>query len=63
MELGDGRTNKSQVILLAKHFDVDEKEILTLWLADKIWDTLEDEDKLRLKAIEVTKSKLMDVNR
>lgn len=63
IERGDRRAKRSQVILLAKYFNVDEKEMLTLWLADKILDALEDEDKLKLNAIEVAKSKLMDVNR
>lgn len=63
IERGDRRAKRSQVILLAKYFNVDEKEMLTLWLADKLLDALEDEDKLKLNAIEVAKSKLMDVNR
>lgn len=36
--------------------------MLTLWLADKVLDALEDEDELKLTAIETATSKLMDVN-
>ncbi len=48
---------------MATYFKVDEKEMLTLWLADKIINDLEGEDELKLTAIETAKSKLMDVNR
>ena len=37
--------------------------MLTLWLADKILSDLEDEEDLKLTAIETAKSELMDVNR
>ena len=52
------RAKRSQVIMLAECFHVDEKEMLTLWLADKILDALEGEDELGLCAIETAKSKL-----
>lgn len=60
IERGDRRAKRSQVIMLAKYFHVDEKEMLTLWLADKILDTLEGEEKLGLCAIETAKSKMAD---
>ena len=47
---------------MATYFKADEKEMLTLWLVDKVLDALEDEDELKLTAIETAKSKLMDVN-
>ena len=47
---------------MATYFKADEKKMLTLWLADKVLDALEDEDELKLTAIETAKSKLMDVN-
>ena len=62
IERGDRRTKRSQVIQMATYFKVDEKEMLTLWLADKVLDALEDEDELKRTAIETAKSKLMDVN-
>ena len=62
LERGDRRAKRSQVIQMATYFKVDEKEMLTLWLADKVLDALEDEDELKLTAIETAKSKLMDVN-
>ena len=63
IERGDRRAKRSQVIQMAIYFKVDEKEMLTLWLADKIINDLEGEDELKLTAIETAKSKLMDVNR
>jgi transcriptional regulator with XRE-family HTH domain len=62
IERGDRRAKRSQVIQMATYFKVDEKEMLTLWLADKVLDALEDEDELKLTAIETATSKLMDVN-
>ena len=47
IERGDRRAKRSQVIMLAEYFHVDEKEILTLWLADKILDAFEGEPKIR----------------
>ena len=63
IERGDKRAKRSQVPQLAEYFHVDEKELLTLWLADKIINDLEGEDELKLTAIETAKSELMDVNR
>ena len=60
IERGDRRAKRSQVIMLAEYFHVDEKEMLTLWLADKILDALEGEEKLGLDAIETAKSKMAD---
>lgn len=63
IERGYRRAKRSQVILLAKYFHIDEKEMLSLWLADKVLDALEGEDELCLNALDIAKSKLMDVNR
>ncbi len=63
IERGDRRAKRSQVIQMATYFKVDEKEMLTLWLADKVLDALEGEDELKLIAIEIAKDELMDVNR
>lgn len=63
IERGDRRAKRSQVIQMATYFKVDEKEMLTIWLADKILDALDGEDELKITAIETAKSELMDVNR
>ena len=43
IERGDRRAKREQVIKLAEYFHQDEKEMLTLWLADKVIDAVEDE--------------------
>ena len=48
---------------MATYFKVNEKEMLTLWLADKILSELEGEDELKLTAIETAKDELMEINR
>ena len=63
IERGDRRAKRSQVILLAKYFHIDEKDMLTLWLADKVLDTLEGEYELCLDALETAKAELTDINR
>ena len=63
IERGDRRAKRSQVIQMATYFKVDEKEMLTLWLADKILSDLEGEEDLKLTANETAKDELMDVNR
>ena len=62
IERGDRRAKRSQVILLAKYFHVDEKEMLSLWLADKVLDALEGEEELCLDALDTARSELTDVN-
>ena len=62
IERGDRRAKRSQVILLAKYFHIDEKEMLTLWLADKVLDALDGEEELRLDALDTARNELTDVN-
>ena len=55
-----GNKIRSLRIQMATYFKVDEKEMLTLWLADKVLGALEGEDELKLTAIETAKRVLMD---
>ena len=60
IERGDRRAKRGQVIALAQQFKVDERELLTLWLADKILDALkEGDDKLKQEAIKVAQKVLI----
>ena len=43
IERGDRRAKREQVIKLAEYLHQDEKEMRTLWLADKFIDAVEDE--------------------
>ena len=60
IERGDRRAKRGQVITLAQQFKVDESELLTLWLADKVLDALkEGDDKLKQEAIKVAQKVLI----
>lgn len=58
IERGDRRAKRSQVVQLAEYFHVSKKEMLTLWLADKVLDALDGEDEIDIDAIEVAKREL-----
>lgn len=60
IERGDRRAKRSQVVLLAKYFHINENEMLTLWLADKVLDALEGEEELCLDALDTAKFELMN---
>ena len=62
IERGDRRAKRSQVVLLAKYFNINENEMLTLWLADKVLDALDGEEELRLDALDIARNELTDVN-
>ena len=58
IERGDRRAKRTQVIQIANYFNVDEKELLTLWVADKVLDAVEDEEELKSDAIKVAQEKM-----
>lgn len=43
MERGERRMSRDQVVFLSKQFKVDEKELLTLWLSDKILNSVDND--------------------
>ena len=58
IERGDRRAKRTQVVQMANYFNVDEKELLTLWVADKVLEAVEDENELKSDAIKVAQSAL-----
>lgn len=58
IERGDRRAKRTQVVQIANYFNVDEKELLTLWGADKVLDAVEDEEELKWDAIKVAQSSI-----
>ena len=58
IERGDRRAKRAQVIQIANYFNVDEKELLTLWVADTVLDAVEDEEELKSDAIKVAQSSI-----
>lgn len=59
IERGDRYAKRTQVIQLAEYFKIDKNELLTLWLADKILDVVENENELKLAAMAMAQSKMM----
>lgn len=59
IERGDRRAKRTQVIQIANYFNIDAKELLTLWVADKILDAVEDEEELKSDAIKVAQSSIV----
>ena len=51
IERGERKAKREQVKLLSKELLVSEKELLALWLADKVLDILNEEDRVIEKAI------------
>ncbi|MDR0681649.1 MAG: helix-turn-helix domain-containing protein [Dysgonamonadaceae bacterium] len=44
IERGDRQAKRKQVLQLSKLFDADQNELLNLWLADKVYDIVGEED-------------------
>lgn len=53
IERGERPAKREQVIAIAKILTTDENELLTLWLADKILDVIENETELADQALNV----------
>jgi len=51
IERGERKAKRSQIPIMAQMFEIDEKELLTIWLADKVLDTVEGEDDVRHDAL------------
>jgi transcriptional regulator with XRE-family HTH domain len=57
IERGERKAKREQVSLLAKMLDENEEDLFTLWLADKVFDVVKDED-LGLKAMQVAEKEI-----
>lgn len=53
IERGIRPIKREQVLAISRLFAADEKDLLTLWLADKVLDVLEGEKDLTNKALEL----------
>lgn len=53
IERGDRPAKREQVVLIAKLLNTDEKELLTLWLADQIFSLIEDKNELATNALSI----------
>ncbi|MCY1636591.1 helix-turn-helix domain-containing protein [Marinifilum sp. D737] len=53
IERGERKAKREQVIKMAKLFEADEKELLTLWLAGQINELVKGEEEIAKEAIKV----------
>lgn len=51
-------SKRTQVIQIANYFKIDEKELLILWVADKVLDAIKGEDEFKQEAIKVAHAKI-----
>ena len=57
IERGERNAKRDQVTIISKIFNVPEEDLLSLWLADKVYDMVKDEN-VALKALSVTEEEL-----
>ncbi|KAA6326657.1 hypothetical protein EZS27_024266 [termite gut metagenome] len=58
IERGDRRAKREQVVILATLLQTDQKELLTLWLADQVIAVITDEKELADKALNIAKQNI-----
>lgn len=51
IERGERKAKRSQIPIMAKLLEIDEKELLTIWLADKVLDTVDGEAEVKHDAV------------
>ena len=58
IERGDRRAKRKHVVILAQQLNVSEEELLSLWLADKIIDAIDNDSNVGLSALNVVHKEL-----
>jgi transcriptional regulator with XRE-family HTH domain len=56
IERGTRRAKKEQLQVFSSVLDINQKELETLWLADKLYEIVEDENDLGLSALKVAEN-------
>ena len=51
IERGERKAKRSHIPIMAKLLEIDERELLTIWLADKVLDTVDGEDEVKHDAV------------
>jgi transcriptional regulator with XRE-family HTH domain len=51
IERGERKAKRSHIPIMAKLLEIDEKELLTIWLADKVLDIVDGEDEVKHDAV------------
>jgi len=62
LEKGERQARREQVLLLAELYNVDKEELLSLWLAEKVYDLVKDED-VALKSLKTAEKNVKLKNR
>lgn len=62
IERGERNAKREQVTILSKIFNVPEEDLLSLWLANKVYHMVKDED-VALKALSVTEDEVKKIKR
>lgn len=60
IERGERKCKREHVKLIAQKLHADEKELLTIWLADKVLDIVDDENDIKDDAIRYAQSEIKD---
>ena len=58
IERGDRRAKREHVIILAQELNADVQELLSLWIADKIIDAIDNDNEVCGNALNVVRKKL-----
>ena len=51
IERGERNAKRSHIPIMAKLLEIEEKELLTIWLADKVLDIVDGEDEVKRDAV------------
>lgn len=57
IERGERKAKREQVPILAKALTIDKDDLLSLWLADKVYDVVKDEN-VALRAMQVAEDEI-----
>lgn len=58
IERGERKAKREQVIKMAKIFEADEKELLTLWLAGQVFELVKEEKEVAKDAIKIVEDNI-----
>jgi transcriptional regulator with XRE-family HTH domain len=58
IEKGERKAKKEQVVVIAQVLKIDEKELLSLWLADQVSAIVADEKSIAERVLNIAKEKL-----
>lgn len=61
IEKGDRRAKREQIPMIAEILQADPEELLTLWLADKVTEVLNDEKDMAEKVLKIVTENLIKV--